>query len=153
MSEYRPHKHLILDAFCKNPPKNERETKAFMIKIIKDIDMVVATLSPKQDWFSKLTSKIPLLRRLAAQSNPIAWYCADPDNRGLTGAAILTTSHITMHVWDKPVPAHIHFDLYSCSDYDPKDILKLLDKKYGIFNASFDVKDRQAFLNQKKPKK
>lgn len=142
---HRPHKHLILDALVKNPPKDEVEIKKFLAQIIVDINMVVADLTPKQDRLSKFLSKIPFLKVLAAQPNPIAWYCDDPTNRGLTAGGILTTSHIMLHVWDDQDPAPFHFDLYSCSDFDPKEIVKLLDEKFGMVDAKVVVIDRQNF--------
>lgn len=109
----RPHKHLVLDGFVNNPPKDEDEAKEFLATLITDIKMVVAKLSNNQP-------------------NPIAWYCDDPDNRGLTAGGILTTSHVVMHVWDVDHPAPFHFDLYSCSDFEVDYILKVLDEKYGF---------------------
>ena len=120
---HRPHKHLILDGFVANPPKDEAEAKVLLENIIKEIDMKVAELSNNQP-------------------NPIAWYCDDPDNRGLTASAILTTSHCVMHVWDAVEPAPFHFDLYSCSDFDPKYIIKRLHDEYGFIDVTSKVLDR-----------
>lgn len=108
---HRPHKHLILDGFVAKPPKDEEEAKKFLATLITDIKMVVAKLSN-------------------GQPNPIAWYCDDPDNRGLTAGGILTTSHVVMHVWDVDYPAPFHFDLYSCSDFEVDEIIKVLDDKF-----------------------
>lgn len=139
----RPHKHLILDGFVTQPPKDEKEAKAFLSKIITDINMVVATLSPQHNWLGRLFK----LR----QPNPIAWYCDDPDNRGLTAGGILTTSHIMMHVWDVDHPAPFHFDLYSCSDFDPNDIVKRIRDKFGLITgAKVVVIDRNSDDEPKK---
>lgn len=110
---HRPHKHLILDGFVKFPPQDEAEAKRELARIITDIQMVVAQLSN-------------------GQGNPFAWYCDDPDNRGLTAGGILTTSHIIMHVWDVDHPAPFHFDLYSCSDFEVDYVLARLDDLYGF---------------------
>lgn len=110
---HRPHKHLILDGFVKCPPTNEAEAKKELAKIIEDIGMVVAKLSNDQP-------------------NPIAWYCDDPDNRGLTAGGILTTSHIVMHIWDVDHPAPFHFDLYSCSDFEVDFIVNRLNELYDF---------------------
>ena len=131
----RPHKHIILDGLVTRPPSNEKEIIKFLAKIITDIGMVVAELSPQHNWLGKLF-------RLR-QPNPIAWYCADPNNRGLTAGGILTTSHIVMHVWDKPDPAPFHFDLYSCSDFNEKDIVRMLHDKFNIIECRVLIIDRE----------
>lgn len=125
MSNHRPHKHLIFDGFIKTPPKSEEAMKTLFTNIIEGIGMVVA----------KLTNNQP---------NPIAWYCDDPDNQGMTATAILTTSHITMHVWDAAEPYAIHFDLYSCSDYEPNEVIDILNKEFGIIQGGGLVIDRKS---------
>ena len=123
MSSRRPHKHFILDATINNAPSNEQEMKDFLVSIINMIGMTVA----------KLTND---------QSNPIAWYCDETDNEGMTASAILTTSHVILHVWDNLPLAEIHFDLYSCSDFDPKEVYKVLNEKFGITGYCGVVRDR-----------
>lgn len=125
MSSRRPHKHLIVDAFITNPPTNEADMKAFLVDIIESIGMTVATLTDNQP-------------------NPIAWYCAEEGNEGMTATAILTTSHIALHVWDNVSPAELHFDLYSCSDFDAQAIVQKLVEKFGLYKASCTVRDRLA---------
>ena len=109
----RPHKHFILDAIIQNPPRNETAMKQFLSKLITDIDMVVADLGN-------------------GQQNPQAWLCLDPNNEGMTAQAILTTSHVVLHVWDQVEKPELHFDLYSCSDFNPADILAMLNKEFTV---------------------
>lgn len=123
MSSRRPHKHLIIDATIVNPPKDEQAMKAFLVAIIESIGMTLA----------KLTND---------QSNPIAWYCDEQGNEGMTAGAILTTSHVVLHVWDNVSPAELHFDLYSCSDFDPQEIANILSEKFGITTGFGLVRDR-----------
>lgn len=120
----KPHRHLILDAKVKYPPQNEDEIKTLLTDIIESIGMKVAQLSN-------------------GQPNPIAWYCDDPDNRGLTATAILTTSHVALHAWDSESPGELHFDLYSCSDFDADEIVERLGKEFGIVQAQGLMVDRE----------
>lgn len=121
----RPHKHMTLDAVISKAPKDEPEMIEFLKKLITNIGMVVAELSN-------------------GQPNPIAWYCGDPDNQGMTAGGILTTSHVMLHVWDAGgTAADLHFDLYSCSDFEPYDILKKLDAQFGIVQGDGVIMNRR----------
>lgn len=42
------------------------------------------------------------------------------ENCGVTGVAIITTSHMVLHTWDDT--NDFQFDLYSCKMYDPKSV-------------------------------
>jgi S-adenosylmethionine/arginine decarboxylase-like enzyme len=121
---------MILDAFIKKCPKDTTEIKKILVEIIESIGMVVADLGDNQP-------------------NPIAWYCADPDNQGMTASAILTTSHIVLHVWDKSEVGELHFDLYSCSDYDEQEITQKLSDLFGIVSGELTLQDRLSFKTQK----
>lgn len=124
MANHRIHKDMSFDGYIKNPPKSEEAMKKLLSDIIERIGMKVAKLSNDQP-------------------NPIAWYCDDPDNRGMTAFGILTTSDIRMHIWDAAEPYEIHFGLYSCSDYDPSTIVEILNKEFGIIQGGGLVLDRK----------
>ena len=85
------HKHLIIRAEVKQPPKAEEKSlmEHWFIKLIEDIDMKLL-------------------------SGPHIKYVDVPGNKGMTGVCIIETSHIAMHVWDEPDPALIQLDVYTC---------------------------------------
>jgi len=64
-------------------------------------------------------------------------------NRGITGAAIIETSHIVMHVWDEVSTALIQFDVYSCGELDPKVICDKITKDFVIEKLSYKFLDRE----------
>jgi S-adenosylmethionine/arginine decarboxylase-like enzyme len=75
------HKHLIIRAEVNNPPK--------------DVDKLTEWL---KDFIASINMKVML--------GPYVAYCNNEGNRGITGVAVIETSHIAMHVWDEPnVPA------------------------------------------------
>lgn len=117
------HKHLVVNTKINYPPKNEFTCKVFLRDLIESIGMKVATLSNDQP-------------------NPIAWYCDDPDNQGMTATAILTTSHTALHIWDKLPPYSLKFDLYSCSSFSVQHILDLLDSMFKIYETEAILIDR-----------
>ena len=91
------HRHVIIRAEVSNPPTSPEFIKQWLTAVIHSIGMKLA---------------------VGLEANPIAYYCDLDGNQGLTGAAILETSHTAIHVWDSDSPAIIQYDLYSCSAID-----------------------------------
>lgn len=89
------HRHLVVTASVKDPPKDPKFIELWLQKLIKDLGM---------------KSMMPIA---AAYSNVVG-------NRGLTAVAVIETSNIALHVWDEESPAQFQLDVYSCSTVDPK---------------------------------
>lgn len=121
---HRPHKQLLVDAQIRNAPRDTKAIKEFLVNIIGMIDMKVAVLPE-------------------GQPNPIAWYCQDKDNEGMTASAILTTSDTCLHVWDNQPVAVLHYSLYSCSDFKTGQVLDALHKQFGIISGTGRLIDRE----------
>ena len=51
------------------------------------------------------------------------------DEGGVTGVAVLSTSHCAIHTW--PLRAHFVMDLYSCRDFDPALVEEMLVEHFG----------------------
>jgi S-adenosylmethionine/arginine decarboxylase-like enzyme len=102
------HKHLIIRAEAVRPPVDEEILSNWFKDFIEAINMKVLM-------------------------GPYVKYHNVPGNRGITGAAIIETSHIVMHVWDEPNPALMQFDVYSCGEFDAEDICKK-NKKRFLYN-------------------
>jgi S-adenosylmethionine/arginine decarboxylase-like enzyme len=111
------HKHLIVRAEINNPPKDVEYLKSWMSDFIKFINMKVML-------------------------GPYVAYCDNVGNRGITGVAVIETSHIAIHVWDEPNPALMQLDVYSCANFDP---YKIAEKIKTDFSA---VKCDYKFLNR-----
>jgi S-adenosylmethionine/arginine decarboxylase-like enzyme len=69
-------------------------------------------------------------------------------NRGITGAAIIETSHIVMHIWDEIHPALMQFDVYSCGEFDPETICKKIDKDFNVAKINYKFLDREHDLKE-----
>jgi len=115
------HKHLIVRAEAVNPPMVEQHLKDWLFNFIKYINMKVLM-------------------------GPYVIYHDVPGNRGITGAAIIETSHIVMHVWDEPSPALMQFDVYSCGEFDPEVICKKIKKDFDIVKIEYKFLDRDTEL-------
>ena len=112
------HKHLIVRAEAINPPMNEEFLTTWLQDFIKYINMKVLM-------------------------GPYVIYHDVPGNRGITGAAIIETSHIVMHVWDEPSPALMQFDVYSCGEFDAEQICRLIQRDFEITKIDYKFLDRE----------
>ena len=117
------HKHLIIRAEAKNPPMDETILTEWFKKFIKEIGMKV-------------------------MMGPYVKYSHMVGNRGITGAAIIETSHIVMHVWDEPDPALLQFDVYSCGEFDPETICEKIKKDFNTTKIEYKFLDREHDLKE-----
>ena len=114
------HKHLIVRAEIESGPKTAEDVVS---------------------WFKALAEKIDM----EILSGPHVEYVNDVGNKGFTSVAIIKTSHISMHIWDEQSPALVQLDVYSCKNFNPKDVFdhfkqfdptvisyKFLDREHGM---------------------
>lgn len=95
-------KHLIVDIYeVKNADLiTEHAVTYFLNRLVKMIDM---------EMF------VP----------PIVKVDTNPDNSGISGICMITTSHISLHHWDRK--KYISFDCYSCKNFDHDFIINMLE--------------------------
>ena len=117
------HKHLIIRAEAVSPPMDEEFLRRWLEKFILDIGMKV-------------------------MMGPYVKYSEMKGNRGITGAAIIETSHIVMHVWDEPNPALLQFDVYSCGEFDPEEICKKIKRDFTTTKIEYKFLDREHDLKE-----
>ncbi len=75
-------------------------------------------------------------------SRPHVAFVDNPGNRGLTGVAIIETSHVAVHIWDETAPALVQLDFYTCGTLDKDAILKAVTP-WGVVRNKFLVLDRE----------
>jgi S-adenosylmethionine/arginine decarboxylase-like enzyme len=85
---------------------------------------------------------------MKAMMGPYVKYSNMVGNRGITGAAIIETSHIVMHIWDEVHPALMQFDVYSCGEFDPKTICDKIDKDFNVSKIDYKFLDREFDLKE-----
>jgi S-adenosylmethionine/arginine decarboxylase-like enzyme len=112
------HKHLIVRAEAVNPPMDVQHLTDWLHNFINSINMKVLM-------------------------GPYVTYHDVPGNRGITGAAIIETSHIVMHVWDECSPALMQFDVYSCGAFDPETICKKITRDFDVTKIEYKFLDRE----------
>lgn len=99
------HKHLMVRAEVEKPITKEVEAKEWLYQLTKTIGM-----------------------NICPNGGPYAHYVEKPNNYGIAAVVMIETSHISLHVWDRDDPPLVQFDVYSCSDYEVRDVLKAIDQ-------------------------
>jgi len=103
MNKILEHKHIIIRAEVSEPITKRNKAIKFLNRIIKAIGM-------------------------KAMYGPTATYCKMEGNRGVTAFAIIETSHVALHIWDEVDPGLVQLDVYSCSEFEPKKVLDILQE-------------------------
>jgi S-adenosylmethionine/arginine decarboxylase-like enzyme len=88
-----PHQHLLIRSQISNPISDTDQISLWILDLIKTIDMKVLY-------------------------GPVSVYCDKTGNRGITGFALIETSHIALHIWDETDPATMQLDVYTCSNLE-----------------------------------
>ena len=116
------HKHLLIRAEVKNPPKENDDLLLvnWMRYLIQDIDMKLLF-------------------------GPIARYVDVEGNEGLTAIAMIETSHIAMHIWEKEDPPLLQLDVYTCGPFKPEIVLKSI-QEFNPITIHWKYLDRETDL-------
>jgi S-adenosylmethionine/arginine decarboxylase-like enzyme len=77
-------------------------------------------------------------------AGPTSVYVDEPGNEGITGTVTLATSHASIHVWDAIHPSMFQFDLYSCSDFTPEQVLNHINEHFDLQSATWQFIDRNS---------
>jgi len=92
------HKHMIIRAEVLEPITSEKVLKKWLRDLTKVIKMKII-------------------------KGPYAAYVTKEGNRGLTGAVMIETSHISIHIWDEANPALVQCDVYSCAEFQRGEVV------------------------------
>tara|TARA_B100000287_G_scaffold145734_1_gene137536 strand:+ start:2132 stop:2404 length:273 start_codon:yes stop_codon:yes gene_type:complete len=84
---------------------------------------------------------------------PYVKYCDMEGNRGITGIAVIETSHVAIHVWDEPYPALMQIDIYSCSEFDPYKIANKIKEDFDVVKLDYKYLNRETGLKPIRLKK
>lgn len=101
-------KHLIIDAYGieEKKLKNHKEIR-------------------------KLLHRLPLVFKMKALSRAVVKKVVSDyyPNWGVSGFIMLYESHISLHTW--PEEGYVAMDLYSCKDFDDKEITNYVKEYWG----------------------
>jgi len=122
------HKHLIIRAEANKVPTDEEQLTEWLKDFIDYIDMKILM-------------------------GPYVKYCKMEGNRGITGIAVIETSHIAIHVWDEPNPALMQIDVYSCAEFDPYVIADKIKNDFDVVKLDYKYLNRETGLKPIRLKK
>jgi S-adenosylmethionine/arginine decarboxylase-like enzyme len=111
------HLHLLVKGYIENPPKSEEAVNEWFRKLVENVGMKVV-------------------------AGPTSVYVNEPGNEGITGTVTLATSHASIHIWDAETPSMFQFDLYSCSEFTPNQVLTHIDEFFDLGEAHWQFIDR-----------
>jgi S-adenosylmethionine/arginine decarboxylase-like enzyme len=103
--------------YITNPPKSEELLNNWLRELVNKVGMVVV-------------------------AGPTSIYVNEPGNEGITGTVTLATSHASIHVWDALELPMFQFDLYSCSEFTPDQVLSHINEYFTLQSATWQFIDR-----------
>ena len=115
------HKHLIIRAEANKVPTDEEQLTEWLKEFIDSINMKILM-------------------------GPYVKYCNVEGNRGITGIAVIETSHIAIHVWDEPNPALMQIDVYSCAEFDVDEIAEKIKSDFDVMKLDYKYLNRETGL-------
>ena len=115
------HKHLIIRAEANRVPTDEEQLTEWLKEFIDSINMKILM-------------------------GPYVKYCNVEGNRGITGIAVIETSHIAIHVWDEPNPALMQIDVYSCAEFDVDEIAEKIKSDFDVIKLDYKYLNRETGL-------
>ena len=115
------HKHLIIRAEANKVPTDEKQLTEWL-----------------KDFIDYIHMKILM--------GPYVKYCNVEGNRGITGIAVIETSHIAIHVWDEPNPALMQIDVYSCAEFDVDEIAEKIKQDFDVVKLDYKYLNRETGL-------
>ena len=115
------HKHLIIRAEANKVPTDEKQLTEWL-----------------KDFIDYIHMKILM--------GPYVKYCNVEGNRGITGIAVIETSHIAIHVWDEPNPALMQIDVYSCAEFDVDEIAEKIKSDFDVVKLDYKYLNRETGL-------
>ena len=115
------HKHLIIRAEANRVPTDEEQLTEWLREFIDSINMKILM-------------------------GPYVKYCKMEGNRGITGIAVIETSHIAIHVWDESNPALMQIDVYSCAEFDVDEIANKIKSDFDVVKLDYKYLNRETGL-------
>ena len=115
------HKHLIIRAEANRVPTDEEQLTEWLKDFIETINMKILM-------------------------GPYVKYCKMEGNLGITGIAVIETSHIAIHVWDEPNPALMQIDVYSCAEFDVDQIAEKIKQDFDVVKLDYKYLNRETGL-------
>lgn len=120
------------------------EHKHYILRIELKPDERLQDASFIENWMLDIINSIDMKVLIP----PIAKYCDEKNNRGITAISAIQTSHMALHIWDEVNPVIMQFDIYSCKDFDHKNILENIESIFESVGFTFYLLKREPYIDQ-----
>lgn len=111
------HRHLLLKAKgLTKPPATTAATEGWLLRLVDAVHMRVLM-------------------------GPYVTRCNTEGNEGITGVVVIETSHCSLHCWDRTPEPFFQLDLYSCADFQVRDVLDMV-AEFGPAEIEWMLVDR-----------
>jgi len=119
-------KHIILDAFVAHPENfTKRKLKKIFISLTDALEMEIIGG--------------PEFYEVALDPSKLVGATFQ-DEGGITGACVISTSHMAIHTW--PLRKFMSIDIFSCKTFNVAKAVELIDMVFGLENYKATVIDR-----------
>ncbi len=88
------------------------------------ISLPPSTVEAINDWLERLAHALAM----KVLSGPHSCICTEVGNEGVTGFVVLSTSHCSIHVWNKAEVPFARIDVYSCIPFEVAKVVKLINE-------------------------
>lgn len=103
-----------------------------------EVENTIMDIQKLESWFESLILSI----KMKSLYGPVCVYCDTQGNKGITGFAIIETSHIALHTWDELCPTLLQLDVYTCSELSINTVISALDI-FGPVSLQYKFLDRE----------
>ena len=110
--------------------------------VISESEQKFHNLTGIEDWISRLIDALGMNTLLG----PFSVYCSLEGNEGITAGALLSTSHIMLHIFEEETSI-IQLDVYSCSSID-LDVIKEFMEEFSPIFIEWKFLDREHGFNE-----
>ena len=120
----RPHYHLILRLELEDIPSTGESLIEFVEELADEIGMKIVY-------------------------GPKAVHLPYPETEGWSCIAVITSSHISVHTWNKTEPPLMQLDIFSCNGFSRKKVEDYINRKFQVNKMSEIFIDRTSAIKIK----
>jgi S-adenosylmethionine/arginine decarboxylase-like enzyme len=117
----RPHYHLIIRLELEEMPDKAEDLTSFVDELANEIGMKIVY-------------------------GPKAIHLPYPETEGWSCFAIITSSHISVHTWNKSDPPLMQVDIFSCNAFSKKKVIDFVNSTLKVKNIKEVFIDRTSAL-------
>jgi S-adenosylmethionine decarboxylase len=127
-----------------------RKGNVSMYHVLLDLYEIDAALLANEDLLRRTLEELPTVIGMQ-QANPVFLKdskTSSPQDDGLSGFVIISTSHISLHAW--PPYGMLNLDVFSCEPFTAADVVAFVTKRFQTTNYDMQHIERATRSPRKK---